>query len=254
MKKYEEGSFDFLWGLSSPLIKQYKGRADFQVQNIMRGGLLGINTEKFPMSNKEFRKAVLQSLNPEKLIPADSNQIHLAKTFILPPLPGSQTPNKKLKIRILTSNSEPYFTITKLIQAQIQDTLGLNVELVAPQSQEYTAYMDLGDYNATLLTWTAKVLSPQDFLLPYSGDASYNRMHFVNPFYDQWIFEGARSTNPKEAQTAFFEAQKVIAIDDAVASPLFSETSANLVRAKLKHLYFNHMGIPILKDVQADGK
>lgn len=270
LKKYETGFFDFVWGIPFSVLEQYKNRADYQIQNVMRGHLFGLNTEKFPMSNLDFRKAILQSINPAKLIPESSHQLHSVKTLIPPPLPGSGTAailafdpkaareslkksgvilGKNLKIRILTGIAEPFYTIGKLIQAQIIETLGLNVELVAPQSQEYTAYMDLGDYNATLLSWTAKVLSPQDFLLPYSGEASYNRMHFQNSFYDQWIFEGVRGTDPKAIQNAFFQAQKVISVEQAVVSPLFYETTANLVRQSVKSLYFNHMGIPILKDV-----
>ncbi len=273
LKKYDDGFFDFLWGLSSSASK-YKDRTDYKIQNIMRADLLGLNTEKFPMTNVDFRKAILQSLNPAKLIPAGANQLRFAQTFIPPPLAGSKTPTvstfdvkaaqeslkksgiatQKLKLRILTNSSEPYASIGKLIQAQIIAALGLNVEVISPQSQEYSAYMDLGDYNATVLTWTAKVLSPQDFLLPYSGDAIFNRLHFTNPFYDQWIFEGVRSTTPKEAETAFHEAQKVLGIEDAVASPLFFESYAELIRPKLKALYFNHMGVPILKDVEITGK
>ena len=271
LAKYESKFFDFLWGMPFSILNKYKSRSDYHIQNIMRGHVFGINTAKFPMNNRDFRKAILQSLNPSKLIPPNSDQLHLVKTLIPPPLKGSKKPailaydpkaarlslkksgivlDKKFKIRLLTNLSEPFNSIGKLIQAQIIDTLGINVELFAPQSQEYTAYMELGDYNATLISWTAKVLSPQDFLLPYSGDATYNRMHFTSSFYDQWIFEGVRSVSTKDAENAFYQAEKVISVDEAVLSPLFYETNASLVRQNIKHLYFNHMGIPILKDVE----
>lgn len=275
VKKYEEKFFDFIWGMPFAVLKRFKSRADYKIQNIMRVHILALNTEKFPMNNREFRKAVLQSIDPKKLIPENANQLHLTETLIPKPLPGSQKRvtlsynakeanehlkksgiviSKNLKIRILTGIAEPYQSIGKAIQNQLSETLGINSELTAPQSEEYTTYMNLGEYNATLISWTAKVLSPQDFLLPYSGEATYNRMHFSSSFYDQWIYEGIRTTDPVEASNAFYEAQKVLSVTEAVAVPLFTETSSNLVRLTLKRLYFNHLGIPILKDVEVSGK
>ena len=271
LKKYKDGYFDFLWGMPFSATQTLKGGNDYQVMTIMRGHLLGLNTEKYPMSNKEFRLAVLSAIDPKELLPKGANQLTLAQTLIPPPLSGSEkaavTPynpkaarehlkksgvimGKGTQIRLLTSIAEPYQSVAKLVQAQLNKNLGLNIELAALQTQEYTAYMNLGDYNATLISWTAKVLSPQDFLLPYSGEAAYNRMHFKNSFYDQWIFEGAQAKTDKDSDAAFFNAQKVIAVDEAVITPLSYEKSANLVRPKVKHLYFNHMGIPILKDVE----
>jgi oligopeptide transport system substrate-binding protein len=275
LKRYKEGFFDFLWGLPYSVTSKFKGSSDFQMTQILRGQLLGLNTEKYPMSNKEFRLAILSSLNPAKLIPAGADQLVVGQTLIPPPLPGSKKPTvvkfdpqaakehlkksgviikKGSQIRLLTGIAEPYMSVGKLIQNQLNQVLGFNIELAALQTQEYTAYMNLGDYNATLIGWTAKVPSPQDFLLPYSGDAAYNRMHFKNPFYDEWIFEGAQATTEAAASDAFYHAQKVVAEDEGVLLPLFFEKSANLVRPKLKHLYFNHQGIPILKDVEINAK
>ncbi len=269
LKKYDNKFFPFLWSVPFSLTKKYRSSSDFQFQNIMRGHLLGLNIEKFPMSNKEFRLAVLSAINPKKLISSEMGQLKPGETLIPPPLPGSEHATilpfdpkaakehlknsgiilNKTKLRILASIIEPFNSIGKMIQSQLMDNLGIDVELSALPNQELTAYINLGDYNATLLSWTAKVLSPQDFLLPYSGEAEYNRMHFKSSFYDQWIFEGIQASSPKEAAKAFTAAQKVIAVDEAVLSPLFFEKGANLVRSNVKNLKFNHMGIPLLKDV-----
>lgn len=274
-KKYKEGFFDFLWGLSFAATKKFKGGSDYQEINLMRGHLLGLNTEKYPMSNKEFRLAILSAINPKTLIPPGADQLTLGQTLIPPPLPGSHKPTqiafdpiaarahfkksgvvlgKGARVRLLTSINEPFQSVSRLIQAQLSQNLGFNIDVAALQSQEYTAYINLGDYNATLLTWTAKVLSPVDFLLPYSGEATYNRMHFKSPFYDQWMFEGAQAKDENTAQDDFYRAQKVLTQDEAVLTPLFFEKDANLVRSKIKHLYFNHMGLPILRDVEISSK
>jgi len=274
LKRYKDGFFDFLWGMPFEVIQKFKGQTDYQTIDLMRGHILGLNAEKYPMSNKEFRLAILSAINPKNLIPPGADELKLGTTLIPPPLPGSKKSvqikfdpalarehlknsgvvvGKGMQVRLLTSITEPEQSIAKLIQNELNRNLGFNLEISALQSHEYTTYMNLGEYNATLLTWTAKVLSPQDFLLPYSGWATYNRMHFKNPFFDQWIFEGMEATTDKSAETAFFNAQKIVTEEQGVIMPLFFEKDANLIRPKLKHLYFNHMGIPILKDVEVVG-
>jgi len=119
--------------------------------------------------------------------------------------------------------------------------------LDARQSRDYTTYMNLGDYDATLITWTAKVLSPQDFLLPYSRDATYNRMNYSSSIFEKRIQEGVRARTPTEASKRFLEAQLVLSRSDAVASPLFREKAVMVRNSSIKKIYFNHMGIPLLK-------
>ena len=271
LKKYQDGFFDFLWGMPFSLTQKFKGNSDYQKITILRGHLLGLNTEKYPMSNKEFRLAILSALDPKKLIPESADQLYVGETLIPPPLPGSKKSillgydpkaarahleksgvmvGKTAQVRLLSSITEPFQSISKLIQAQLNQNLGFNVDLAAPQNQEYTTYLNLGDYNATLLTWTAKVISSQDFLLPYSGQATYNRMHFKDPTYDDWIAEGVQAETPATAQEAFYQAQKVLTQEDAVLIPLFFERNSTLIRTKIKNLYFNQMGIPVLKDVE----
>jgi oligopeptide transport system substrate-binding protein len=275
LKKYQAGFFDFLWGMPFSLTKSFKGKSDYKNITILRGHLLGLNTQKYPMSNREFRLAILSALDPKKLIPENADQLYVGQTLIPPPLPGSKKSvllhydpvaarehlkksgivlGKSAQVRLLTSMTEPFQAISRLIQAQLNQNLGFNVDLAAPQNQEYTTYLNLGDYNATLLTWTAKVVSPQDFLLPYSGQATFNRMHFKDPAFDEWISAGVEAGTSAAAQEAFFQAQKVLTQDDAVLIPLFFERNSTLIRQNIKGLYFNQMGIPVLKDVEISGK
>jgi ABC-type oligopeptide transport system substrate-binding subunit len=190
--------------------------------------------------------------------------------LILPPLPGSAGNHRlakdgklarerlqksrfivsnQFKLRILTGISEPYISIGKKLQTRISEQLGIAVELDALPSQDYTTYMDLGEYHATLITWTAKVLSPQDFLLPYSGEAAHARVRYRNPFFDQYLFEGIRSKTPALAAKAFDQAQKLLCEEDAVISPLFQETATHLISKSVRNLRFNHMGLPLLDRV-----
>jgi oligopeptide transport system substrate-binding protein len=270
LKRYESGSFRFLWNLPAAVIPTVKDRASLVKQPLMRGHLLTLNAARYPMTNRDFRAAVLHSFDPEEIRPEQSDLLKPFPSLILPPLPGSagnhRLPkdgklarerllksrfmvSKQFKLRILTGISEPYMTIGKKLQARISEQLGIAVELDALPSQDYTTYMDLGEYHATLITWTAKVLSPQDFLLPYSGEAAHARVRYRNPFFDQYVFEGIRALNPTLAAKAFGQAQKLLCEDEAVISPLFQEKATHLVSKSVKNLRFNHMGLPLLDRV-----
>ncbi len=268
IRKFKSGSFEFLWGLPPNLLREALPDQTPVDLQLLRGHLLALNTAKFPMSNREFRKGILKAVSAASVLPSDSSHLIPVKTFIPPPLPGSGSPavlefnpaearehirksgilrTSKLKIRILTGLSEPFLSIGRNLQRDLGKTLGLNVELDARQSRDYTTYMNLGDYDATLITWTAKVLSPQDFLLPYSRDATYNRMNYSSSIFEKRIQEGVRASTPTEASKRFLEAQLVLTRSDAVASPLFHEKAVMVRSSSTKKIYFNHMGIPLLK-------
>lgn len=270
LKRYEGGSFRFLWNLPSAVIPSVKDRSAILKQPLMRGHLLTLNAARYPMTNRDFRAAILHSFDPEEIRPEGSDLLKPHPSLILPPLPGSAGNHRlpkdgklarerlqksrfivsnQFKLRILTGISEPYISIGKKLQSRISEQLGIAVELDALPSQDYTTYMDLGEYHATLITWTAKVLSPQDFLLPYSGEAAHARVRYRNPFFDQYLFEGVRAKTPVLAARAFDQAQKLLCVEEAVISPLFQETATHLISKSLRNLRFNHMGLPLLDRV-----
>ncbi len=270
LKRFESGTFRFLWNMPSAIIPSVKERSALIKQPLMRGHLLTLNAARYPMTNREFRAAILHSFDPEEILPERSDLLKPHSSLILPPLPGSSGNHRLLKdgklarerlqksrfivsnqfkLRILTGISEPYISIGKKLQSRISEQLGIAVELDALPSQDYTTYMDLGEYHATLITWTAKVLSPQDFLLPYSGEAAHSRVRYRNPFFDQYLFEGIRSKTPALAAKAFDQAQKLLCVDEAVISPLFQETATHLMGKSLRNLRFNHMGLPLVDRV-----
>lgn len=271
LKKYEANYFSFLVGLPISSYAKLSKRKDFQWISFQRINLFGLNLEKFPMTSKDFRLAILHAIDRRKLVADSGNLYQESDTLIPRPLAGSEKPafidydpkkakeylkksgiviDKKLKVRLLTEIVEPFQSMARKIQGMLQKNLGIQVEVAALQNQDYSTYMNLGDYNGTLISWTAKVLSSQDFLLPYSGDASQNRMHFVNPGFDQWIYEGMRVTTDRERAAAFHQAQKVVSVDEAIMTPLFTEKRGVLVNPRVQHVYFNHMSVPILKDAR----
>ena len=267
-KKYKEGFYEFLWGVPRNVLEKKISKKSIQNMRVMRVYFLALNAAKFPTNNREFRMAILKAISKSALLPQGNSDLIPVSTLIPPPLTGSKEPlelkfdpkeakghltksailtGAKFKLRILTNIFEPFQTIGKNLETQLVERLGLNVDLAALPGLEYTTYMNLGDYDLALITWTAKVLSPEDFLLPYSGEAIFNRLNYRNPVFDQWLLDGMKAKDPESIEKALRMAQSVFMIDEGVGAPLFTEKAAFLQSKSIKGIYFNHMGIPILK-------
>jgi oligopeptide transport system substrate-binding protein len=267
-KKYKSGYYEFLWGIPRNILEKKVSKKAIQEMRIMRVYFLALNAAKFPTNNREFRMAILKAISKNALLPKGNSDLIPISTLIPSPLPGSKESlelkfdpkeakahleksgiltQSKFKLRVLTNIFEPFQTIGRNLEAELVDHLGLNVDLAALPGLEYTTYMNLGDYDLALITWTAKVLSSEDFLLPYSGEAAFNRLNYRNSVFDQWLFDGMKAKDASTVEKSLRMAQSVFIIEEGVGAPLFTEKATFLQSKSIKNIYFNHMGIPILK-------
>ena len=270
-KKYEAGIFPFLDFIGLDEIQAFSKRKDFIKQAMMKHYALILNAQKFPMNDLNFRAAIFHSIDLKTFDLAQNPLLKIATTLIPQPLAGSahsEAPefsvvkakkfldqsgvlnNKKLKVTLLTSLAEPYLSISKMVQTQISKNTGVQIDLSTQRSKEYSTYLALNDYDMIVTSWTGKVPVPEDFLLPYSSEATNSRLKYTNPEFDQLIQKGIRSAERSEAQASFSKAQALYEKEDYVLLPLVFESMGYLQRAQVHHLYFNHMGIPVMKDVE----
>ena len=256
MKKYKEKYFSFLSGIPTENFQKDK---EFRSIPLLRHHVFVLNTERFPFNNKFFRLAVLSAIDRTELISSKNPQLSLATALIPPVLSGSKENfsvpydpkkareyleksgivlSKGFKINFLAGFIEPFYGVAKKIATQIESTLGIPVEIMAFKNQEFETFSNLGEYNALMISWTAKVRTPQDFLYPYSGYAISNRTHFSNEDYDSAI-----------ATNQLSEAQNIIEKENAAIHPLFFEKTGFLAHSTVRNIYFDHRGLPVLKDV-----
>jgi len=256
-KKYQDGVYPFISGIRA---EKYASNREYHSIPLLRHYIIAINTERFPFNNKFFRLALLSSIDRSKMLPAEYSQFTKATQLIPPALFTSKEDlsvhydpkkakeylqksgiivGKAFRISFLTGITEPFYGVSKKIAAQIENTLGIPVDLLAFKSQEYETFSGLGEYNMLMSSWTAKVRSPRDFLLPYSGGYSvHNRTHFNSSEYDQAI-----------DQDDFKKAQSILSKENAAIQPLFFEDTGFLSHPTIKNIYFDHRGFPLFKDV-----
>ena len=257
IQRYEAGYFPFVSGIRAE--KYFKSK-EYHPIPLLRHYVIALNSERFPFNNKLFRLAVLSSINRNKMMPDEFSQFTKATTLVPQVLITSKEDlsvpydpkkakeyleksgvvlQKGFKLNFLTGLAEPYFSVSKKIAAQIESTLGIGVDTLAHNNQEYESFSGLGEYNMLMVSWTAKVRTPQDFLFPYSSAYSvHNRTHYRNDEYDLAIDQGELK-----------KAQLIIAKENGAVHPLFFEKTGFLAHSNVKNVYFDHSGLALLKDV-----
>jgi len=258
LKKYKEKFFPFIQGIP---FEKYNNDKDFHPIPLLRHFVVAFNSERFPYNNKFFRLAILSSIDRNQLMPKEYTQFSKATSLIPPALfttnedlsvpynpakakeyleKSGVVLGKDFKISFMTGLGEPFYGISKKIASQIESTLKINVEVLAFKNQEFETFSNLGEYNMLMISWTAKVRSAKDFLFPYSTSymGANNRTHYNSEEYDHAIETGD-----------FKKAQLIIEKDNAVIYPLFFEKTGFLSSPQVKNLYFDHRGLPLLKDI-----
>jgi oligopeptide transport system substrate-binding protein len=258
LAKYEAGVFPMINGLPFSGMKDTSKRADFKLGKIFKEHMLSANVDRFPMSNREFRLAILQAIDPHTILPIDSVQFEFAASLVPPPLPGSQSEpfihfdpvsakahlkksgvvlDKNFKLQFLTSAEEPFSSTAIEIKNQIEKNIGVHVQLMIFPNQDLTAMKALREFHLIDHSQTLKVSTSEDILKAYTSDSMANERHYSNPIYDQWVAVG----NYKEAQ-------EMLIGTEAVSLPLYYEKNAYLMNPKLSGVYLNAMGFFYLRD------
>jgi oligopeptide transport system substrate-binding protein len=258
-KKFKNGTYPFISQFNdseNTHSKQYRSYP------LLRHHALIFNTIRFPSSNRNLRKAIIASIQRKELLGDFKGRFQIAESLIPPTMLKSKEIvsaeynkdmatnflensgliiDKSVKITMIASMSEPQLSVSKKIAQQVESTLKIPVNLLVLNNKELETNFNLGDYSMTVTSWTAKVQTPRDFLIPYSSHYfANNRARYSNEFYNEQVI-----------QDELVRAQQILSVDDAVVHPLFFENAGYLMNEKkIKKLRFNHIGIPILKNIQ----
>ncbi len=269
-ERYLSGFFPYLqFPPPEVLSKLQSGKGVFQPP-LYRNHMLVANARKYPMTVREFRAAVMRSIDTATLPSGREISLSAAKNMIASPLEGSGVQiveradpieakrllkvsgvvvSKNFKIRIMTRMGEPFQGIGKRIQNQIQNALGFEVEVASLHPKEFSTYASLNEFDLIMVYWNAKVPEAFDFLLPYGGTSTNRRLQFDSPAFDRELELGILAPSREDAMKHFALAQKEFLVKERVLLPLVDEKATVLRSPKLKNLHFNFMGFPVLKDV-----
>lgn len=224
------------------------------------------NVEKKPMDNKHLRRALVLSVDrqklvdhvtlggqmpgmmytppgaggfqPKRLYPSDLSRLEEAKQELKKA--GYADGSKVPEIQILYNTHDGHKKIAEAIQQMWRENLGLtNVTLMNQEWKVYLDTMTQGNFQAGRQGWVADYNDPNTFLDMMMSDNSNNRGRFKSAAYDAVMAKAQSEGNSAKRMEYFQQAENIIA-DEAPVLPLYIYTHSYL-RAKEVRGYWSNI-------------
>lgn len=153
-----------------------------------------------------------------------------------------------IKIEILTSKEEQEVEYATILQQQMEETLGIDVEILSVADDEKIEKEINGDFCIALDFWKADYSDPYAFLQIYRSDSFYNfggynknnQGDFINNRYDE-LLDCAETTYGRQRMNFLFEAEKSLMEDYAVI-PLLDNQKVYICDEDLQNIIFDFNG------------
>jgi oligopeptide transport system substrate-binding protein len=215
----------------------------------------GFNVTKPPVDNVLVRKALSYAIDRQKLIDTvtKGNQLP-AWSFACPGIFGNVAGNEDFpgitfdpekarellaeagypdgagfpELTVLFNTSEGHQKIAEFIQAQWKQHLGIDLKLT---NQEFKVYIDTLNEDATQVYksgWCTDYPDQNNWVLEvFHPTKSRNRSKWSGPAADEFARlteDAALESEPEKRKDLYFEAEKILCVDEAVIAPIYYYT------------------------------
>jgi oligopeptide transport system substrate-binding protein len=272
---FESGKFDFLVDISTLDLPRFRGKPELVSYNYLKTGYLGFATNRYPVSNRNVRRAISMAIDKSKIGDVLQGGQKAAGTFVPPGIAAHQTkfglpfdpekaraelklsgltqdPTKKLKLELLCPNWDKVMTLAQFIQGELKKNLGIEVSLAPFDHKTFREQLDLKTYPLFTGTWAADFPDPDNFLSVFLSFSGNNRTSWKQEKFDDRVLEARNILEVKAREKAYLDTQKTLIEDEAVIVPLYYEPINALVRTKVKGLQVNPLNYLYLKHVRID--
>ena len=270
LARYQAGELDAVVNLSAASVLKVKSdatlRKQFHTRPIMRSVWLAMRNDTPPFDNKKVRQAFNHAIDKDALVKiALGGQATVANSWLPPGLAGNvvkqhsgSTFDAKLAQKLLaeagypggkgfpkidltyTDNIGLYPEVWQLIQAQLQQSLGVKVGLKQLPSRAFGDLIGNKAQRPALFGYTFGFDYPDaQELTQYLGmsDAPYNIDGYNSSRYDSAVDRANKSSNQAK-RAALYRQSENIRIADAVAVPLYFVHTNWLVKPNVKGFGF----------------
>ncbi|HHX43581.1 MAG TPA: peptide ABC transporter substrate-binding protein [Chloroflexi bacterium] len=230
----------------------------------------GFNTTKPPFDNPLVRQAFSYAVDRQKLIDTvTKGEQRPAKSLACPGIFGSVADNddfvgisfdpdkaKELlteagypdgqglpEVTLMFNTSEGHQKIAEFMQQSWKENLGVEVKLA---NQEWAVYLDTLDEDAPQIYrngWCADYPDANNWLLEvFHPTKSQNNPKWdpASPgaqAYMKAVEDAAASSDPDERQALYFEAEKILTVDEAIIIPIYYYTSVVCTKPYVERSY-----------------
>jgi oligopeptide transport system substrate-binding protein len=121
--------------------------------------------------------------------------------------------------------------IAEYVKAQLDEVLGLNVEIEILESSAYEGRFNNNEYQMAYSGWGADYPDPDNWIpAHFHSEASLNHYEYVNAEVDRLIEEAAAELDNEARIQLYQDAQRIILVDDAAIAPLEVDAVFHLVK------------------------
>jgi oligopeptide transport system substrate-binding protein len=268
---FDTGTIDFMTEIPILEMKRMSSRPELKTFPYLKTSYLGFNVTKFPMSSAKLRRAIAFAIDKKKLVDALGGRYTVASSFLPPGITGHdpkdglpfdvlrarsefrmsgvQAGTAPVTLDLLAYNLDKNRMAAEVIQAQLRENLGIqvNVELFDPKA--FRAQIDLGVYPMWQGMWGADYPDPDNFLGVFLSSSGNNRTGWKNAAYDQWVDQARTMQSAAERRKLYAQAEALLIDREAAIVPLFYEPLIALISRRTKGIELNPLNYLYLRGV-----
>ncbi|MDD5940331.1 MAG: peptide ABC transporter substrate-binding protein [Lachnospiraceae bacterium] len=147
-------------------------------------------------------------------------------------------------VTLLIGDDSVMKTVATFIQSELQNNLGLKMEIDTKTMQGRGEQMDANNYQMGLTAWGADYDDAMTYLDLWTNGTPY-RGNYNNDKYNALIKEAKTTTDTSKRLQDMLDAEKMLVEDDAVVAPVYFRGSAMLIKSNLKNLITHPIGVPM---------
>ncbi len=258
---FEAGKLDAVDGIPSTELKNARKKKEFRSIGVLQSYYYGLNTQKPPLNDPLVRRAIAQAIDRQKVVQVLAGgqipmtgwvpsgmfgyatdvglEFNLERARADLEKAGYNDKHPLPKIEIQFNISEDHQRIAELVQSQLKENLGINVEL---KSQEWKTFLSSLKTDPPMLFrfgWLADYPDPDNFMNLMTSYSDNNHTRWSDKRYDKLIEQAATETSAEVRRDLYRKAGKIMLEEAVPVIPLFSSTAQLFVAERVERFPLN---------------
>lgn len=260
---FDAGKLDTVDGIPSAELKTQRARKEYRSTGILQTYFYPMNTKKPPMDNVHVRRAIAHAIDRQKVVQVlgggqipltgwvpsgmfgyfadvglefnlDKAKAELAK--------AGYGPNKKVpKIEIHFNTNEDHQRIAEIVQSQLKENLGIEVELKSEEWKTFLSHLKTDPPQLYRFGWLADYPDPDNFMNLMTSYSDNNRTRWGDPRYDKIVEEASAEIDPEKRRELYRKASQILLVDGAPVAPILTSVAHMLVSNRVENFPINAM-------------
>jgi oligopeptide transport system substrate-binding protein len=245
-------------------LKTQRKRKEYRSTGILQTYFYPMNTKKPPMDNVHVRRAIAHAIDRQKVVQVlDGGEIpltgwvpsgmfgyfadvglefNLEKARAEMKLAGYGEGGKKMPtIEIHFNTNENHQRIAEVVQAQLKEHLGLNIELKNEEWKTYLSNLKTNPPQLYRFGWLADYPDPDNFMNLMTSYSDNNRTRWGDPRYDKIVEKAAGEVEPEKRRELYRKASEILLVEGVPVIPILTSVAHMLVSSRVEGFPINAM-------------